>query len=182
MMQPIALRTVRLLVVAMALLPGRPGVAAPLPPEACAAVETEHAALVANGLPEILKGGPAAGADALPTAKAKEVARFIHLREQFLFRCGHDKKRATPAAVEGEGAVDAGTLKAAPVAAPPPRRKPAPPRREPAQAGKPATGTPAKAAKAQAVPAPATAAQKPKPKPKPDDAYRSPAREPVKSP
>jgi hypothetical protein len=178
MMQSIAPWTVRLLAVAMALLPGRPGAAAPLSPEACAAIEIEHAALAATGLPEIVKGGP----DSRPEtgAKAKEVARYIHLREQFLFRCGHDKKRATPAAVEGEGAGAAGAEKAAPAAPPPPKRKPARPAPAPAQAAKPATGAAAKAAKAGTTPAPAKPAQKPKPKP--DDAYRPPPKEPVKSP
>lgn len=177
MMQPIALRTVCLLVVAMALLPARPGAAAPLSPEACAAVETEHAALAASGVPEIVKSGPAGGGDPLTSAKAKEVARYIHLREQFLFRCGHDKKRANPAAVEGEEAVAAGAEKA--VVPPPPKRKPAP-ARPTAQAAKPAAGAPAKAEKAGTPPAPAKPAQKPKAKP--DDAFRPPPKEPLKSP
>jgi hypothetical protein len=176
MMQPIALWTARLLVIVIALLPGRPGVAAPLSPEACAAIETEHAALAATGLPEIVKGGPNHGPDS--AAKAKEVARYIHLREQFLFRCGHDKKRATPAGAEGEAAVAPGAEKAAPVAPPPPKRKPAP-ARPAAQAAKPATDAPEKP-KARTTSAPAKPA--PKTRPKPDDAYRPPPKEPVKSP
>lgn len=179
MMQSTALRTLLLVAVGAALQSGSPGAAAPLSSEACAAVETEHAALAATGLPETVKSGPAGGGDSFSSAKAKEVARYIHLREQLLFRCGHDKKRATPAAVEGEGVVDAGAEKAAP---PPRKKKPAPARREPVQAGKSATGTPekaAKAAKAPTAPAPAKAAQKPKPKP--DDAYRPPAKESAKS-
>jgi hypothetical protein len=163
----------------MALLPARPGAAAPLSPEACAAVETEHAALAASGIPEIVKSGPAGGGDPLTSAKAKEVARYIHLREQFLFRCGHDKKRPTPAAVEGEGADAPGAEKAASTAPPSPKRKPAP-ARPAAQAAKPAAGAPAKAEKAGTPPAPAKPAQKPKAKP--DDAFRPPPKEPLKSP
>lgn len=149
--------------------------AEPLSPEACAAIEAEHAALSAAGLPEVVKIGPAAGREAPASATAKEVARYIHVREQFLFRCGHDKKRAVPLAPDGEGAADAASAKPAPSAPALPKPKPA--------AGNPATAK-VKAAKGPDAPAGSKPAVKPPPKSKPkvEDAFRPATKEPAKAP
>ena len=145
----------------------------PLAPEACTAIEAEHAALATAGLPEIVEKGPAWARANLPAEKLKDVKRFIDLREQLLFRCGHDKKRATPATADGEdGAVGA----AAKAEKPPPLPRRKPDVRDVKRAAAPAVPT---GAGERPRPAPKP---RPKPKPKIDDAYRPPPKAPAKAP
>lgn len=146
--------------------------AEPLSKEACDAVEAEHAALVKAGLPEIVKKGPAWAKVNLGPARLSEVARYIDLEEQRLFRCGHDRKRAAAAAAEGKDAADDRNREATPPLSQrkPAIRKPSPPRAK-AAAGPHEARAPTPAAKPGA-----------KPKPKVDDAYRPPTKAPAPTP
>ncbi len=143
--------------------------AEPLSKDACDAVEAEHAILVLAGLPEIVKKGPAWAKVNLDPARMNEVARYIEVKEQLLFRCGHDKKRAAATAAGGQDAAGDRDRERAP---PLPQRKPAPkkavaPPRDKAAAAPHETRAPQPAAK---------------PKPKVDDAYRPPPKAPAPTP
>jgi hypothetical protein len=157
-----------LLVACGALAAAAAAQAEPLSKEACAAVEAEHAKLAAAGMPELVKKGPAWAKANLGAAQIKDVARYIELEGDLLFRCGHDKlRRGIDPAADGAEA-----------AAPPPR-----PQR------KPGGGTAAKRQEAGQPAADGKAAAQPKPKPKPkptpkpkaqvDDAYRPPQQAPA---
>jgi hypothetical protein len=152
---------------------GAPAAAQSLPTEQCKTMAGEHAALVATGVPETLKKGPAWAKANLGPDKLKEVARYIGLEEQLLFRCGLAKVRKLPGAAgeddgDGTAATDAATP--APAEPPPPVKKP----QRKAQA-KPKTD----AAAADAAPAPSAPRPKAKPTPKADDAFRPPPKPPA---
>lgn len=143
--------------------------AEPLPKEACEAIGVEHAKLTEAGVPELVKKGPAWVKANLGDGRVQEVARYIKLQEELLFRCGHDKLRAQPGGEGDEAAGNPSTSGAPPL----PQRKPPVPdifkaRVVPAAAG-------AEAARS----VPPRVAPKPKRKPKVDDAYRPPPKAPA---
>lgn len=158
--------------VALASIVAVPAVAEPLSKEACGTAESERAALIASGIQDAIKKGPAWAKANLAPGKLKDVERYIALQEELLFKCGQAKLRALPAGdgEDGDGPVAAKDSSAASSAEQPPvpKRK-APPRKAPAP-------------KSQASPTAADAAAtlkpgskpRPKPKPKVDDAYRPP--------
>ena len=148
------------------------GRADPLPKEACEAVGLEHAKLTEAGLPELVKKGPDWVKANLGEARMQEVARYIKVHEELLFRCGFDKAKALP----GTGGDETSDERTAAVAAPPlPQRKPAVPESFRARPIPAAAGSKAQAATA------ARSQSKPQPKrrPKADDAYRPPAKAPA---
>ncbi|MEZ5815681.1 MAG: hypothetical protein R3D44_01185 [Hyphomicrobiaceae bacterium] len=149
-----------------ALTAAEASVADQLPAEACAAVAGEHAKLVAAGLPDMVKKGPEWAKANLQAGQIKDVARFIKLQEELLFRCGYDKRRTLP----GEEGDEAGDVKASDGGPPLPRRKPASMR----DVGAAAAAHPAKAQSAKGGALLPTTKPKTKPKAKVDDAYRPP--------
>lgn len=140
--------------------------------EACDAADAERAQLLAGGVQETVKKGPGWAKANLPQQKIKEVARYIALQEDLLFKCGQAKLRTLPAGDGEDGGDSPGAAKEARAGA---AETPGPPKRKPperkaaaarAEAG-PAAGDPAPAPKVAAKP-------RPKPKPKVDDAFRPP--------
>ena len=71
-------------------------VAEPLAKKACAAAEAERASLLAGGIQETLRKGPAWAKANVPPQRVKEVARYIALQEDLLFKCGQAKLRSLP--------------------------------------------------------------------------------------
>ena len=136
-----------------------------LPEEACEAVGAEHAKLTEAGLPDLVKKGPEWVKANLGEQRMEEVARYIRLREDLLFKCGHDKLLAFRG-LEGEDAADSRTSAAD--APPLPQRKPPVPESFKSRA------IPAAAGIADHGAAPARVRPKPRRKPKVDDAYRPP--------
>ena len=149
--------------------------AEPMTKEACDAAEAERAPMLASGVPESLKKGPAWVKSNLGAAKLKEVERYIELQEKLLFKCGHAKLRTLPVPEGEEGADGLPAAKDAPdekVAAPP-----APPKRKPtAKKPEPRTIEAGVAGNQPGGPAKQPPPPRSKPKPKPDDAYRPPAK------
>lgn len=144
-----------------------------MPKEACDAAESERAKLLAGGVQETVKKGPAWAKANLAPHKIKEVERYIALQEDLLFKCGQAKLRNLPAGDVEDGADAPAAVKDASAAgasekAAVPKRKP--PARKSAIAkvdASPASAEPSAAAKVAAKP-------RPKPKPKADDAFRPP--------
>jgi hypothetical protein len=62
--------------------------AAPLDPEACAALKTEHASLVAAGAKSDMSRGPAWAKANLAPERLGRIERLITVEEQLSFRCG----------------------------------------------------------------------------------------------
>jgi len=148
-----------------------PGHAEPLPKEACDAVAVEHAKLTAEGLPELLKKGPDWVRTNLGEPRVHDVARYIQLQEQMLFRCGYDKARALPGA-DGDDSGDQKTDQNSASATPPPlpeRKPPVPAAFKPQTQPTPVNASP------KAAP-PARSRPKPRRQQKADDAYRPPPR------
>ena len=140
--------------------------------EACDAADAERATLIAAGVPETMKKGPAWAKTNAGAAKLKEVERYIALQEQLLFKCGYAKLRTLPIPdgdETGDGQVAPKEAVAEKAETPPvPKRKPAAKRPEP------------RASEAAAAPNQTGEPQKPatkpraKAKPKLDDAYKPP--------
>jgi hypothetical protein len=154
-------------------------VAEPMAKEACDAAEAERSALLAGGIQETVKKGPAWAKANLPPQKLKDVERYIALQEQLLFKCGQAKLRTLPLN-DGEDGEGPGTAKeAAPgdeaKKPPTPKPKPKPAPRKAAAPKAEASSAPGSAVAADPATTP-KAAPKPRPKPKPkvDDAYRPP--------
>jgi hypothetical protein len=137
----------------------------PLPKETCDAVGAEHAKLSEAGVPDLVKKGPDWVKANLGDAGLRNVARYISLHEDLLFKCGYDKLKTLPGADTDETSDDKTEADEPP---PLPLRKPSVPKAFKARA------------KSAAVETSATveAAERPKPKPrrkiKVDDAYRPP--------
>jgi hypothetical protein len=154
--------------IACALAATSTGRADPLPKDACDAVGAEHAKLSEAGLPDLVKKGPEWVKANLGEARLKDVARYISLHEDLLFKCGYDKLKSRPGADADETSDKPDGDEPPP---PLPQRKPPVP----------------EAFKTRAVPAAAStseageAAKRPKPtsrrKIKVDDAYRPPTKE-----
>ncbi|MGE0767129.1 MAG: hypothetical protein AB7L90_11750 [Hyphomicrobiaceae bacterium] len=115
----------------------------------------EHAKLSEAGLPDLVEKGPDWVKANQGEGRMQEVARYIRLREDLLFKCGHDKLKDDPAADTGP---------------PLPQRKPAVP------ADYKSRAIPAAAHAAEDKPGASRSTPRPKPrqKPKVDDAYRPP--------
>lgn len=151
-----------------------PAAAEPLAKEACDGLKAEQDALVAAGIKDDLARGPAWGRTNLKPDRLVQVARYIDLEEQLLFRCGLARIRYAPPP-EPERTAAPEPEKAPAKAKAKPRPKP-----KPKAAADPAAAAsngkdeapPSKRAGAQLVPAKTVQA---KPKPKADDAYRPPA-------
>lgn len=144
--------------------------AEPLPKEACEAVVNEHTKLTEAGLPDLVKKGPAWVKANLGDARSQEVARYIRLHEDLLFRCGYDKLKALPGADNDDAADDKTAAHTPP---PLPTRKPPTPehfKRPP---------TPASVSAAAGGGGPPRPHPKPRRKPKIDDAYRPPPKAPA---
>ena len=143
--------------------------AEPLPKETCELLVAEHDKLTAAGVKVWMAPGTQDARTRLGTEKLSQVARFIEVDEQLLFRCGHHKARfVLPADVEE------------PAPEPP---TPAPAAKTPAANAKPKPEPERKKSK-QAATAPETADPPPPPakpaakkKLKAEDAYR-PATQP----
>ena len=144
--------------------------AEPLSKEACDVLASEHDKLVAAGVKVWMAQGAQDARNRLGADKVGQIARFLEVDEQLLFRCGLYKARFTlPTDIEeppAEPPATAPAAKAPPAgrdkAAPTPKTKPEPDRKKANQAA---------SASEPAEPAPATkpAANK---KPKSDDAFR----------
>ena len=137
------------------------GRAEPLPKEACDVLISEHDKLVAAGAKTWMAQGTQEARTRLGAEKLAQVARFLDVDEQLLFRCGHYKARfVLPADVEE-----------------PQPEQPAPAAKAPAAIGKPKPEPERKKSKQAATvpeaadPQPA-AKPGPKKKPKAEDAYR----------
>jgi hypothetical protein len=157
-----------------AALPAR---AAPLPPEACAQLKGEFATLTAAGIPEQMQQASPAQARQLTVEQRADIARYIKVEQQLLFRCPRPPAPPEPnggmAAVidpNEQGEITEGSDIVLPKAAP---KKPKPDgdgAAKPAKpAAKPATPKPA-AAKTASADAPPPK-PKPAPKPKANDAF-----------
>ncbi|MGD9803917.1 MAG: hypothetical protein AB7E81_16425 [Hyphomicrobiaceae bacterium] len=153
----------------LGLLPSFSAQGEPLPKEACEAVVTEHAKLTADGLPDLVKKGPEWVRANQGAGRLQDVARYIHLHEEMLFRCGYDKLKALPGDDNDEASDNKTTADEPP---PLPQRKPPTPDGF-KQRPRPAAAT---AAATEAAPASTPAPAKRKRKPKADDAYRPPAK------
>lgn len=163
------------LVAAALLAAACPAAAEPLAKDACDGLKAEQDALAAAGIKDDLARGPAWGRTNLKPDRLVQVARYIDLEEQLLFRCGLAKTRY-PLPPEPESTVapqsEQATAKAKAKSRPKPKPKAA---ADPAASGAGKDeAPPSKRAGAQIVPA-KTVQAKPKPKPKVDDAYRPPA-------
>jgi len=137
----------------------------PLPKEACDAVGAEHAKLMEAGVPDLVKKGPEWVKANLGEARLRDVARYIGLHEDLLFKCGYDKLKTLPGADTDETSDNKSEADEPP---PLPQRKPPVPETFKARP------------KSAAINASADVeeAERPRPKPrrkiKPDDAYRPP--------
>lgn len=142
--------------------------AEPLPKEACDVLASEHDTLVAAGVKGWMAQGTQDARNRLGADKVGQIARFLEVDEQLLFRCGLHKARfVLPVDVE-EPPVE----QAVPAVKPPPatrekavpnaKTKPEPDRRKANQAASAPTAV-------EAAPATKPAGKK---KSKPDDAFR----------
>lgn len=148
--------------------------AEPMAKDACDAAEAERATLVAGGVPEALKKGPAWAKANLAAAKIKDVERYIALQEQLLFKCGHAKLRTLPTPdADEEGQVAPKEAAADKIEAPPAvaKRKPA------AKNVTPRTTAVGAADAAKAEPTKSEPKPRAKPKPKANDAYKPPQKQ-----
>ncbi len=142
--------------------------AEPLPKEACDVLASEHDKLVAGGVKVWMAQGVPDARNRLGADKVGQIARFLEVDEQLLFRCGLYKARFTlPTDVE-EPPVEP----AAPPVKPPPagREKAAPtPKNKPEPDRKKANQAASAQEPVEAAPAAKPAAKK---KAKSDDAFR----------
>jgi hypothetical protein len=156
--------------------------AAPLPPETCEQLKAELASLAAAGVPAQMERSPQTVARQLTVEQRSDIARYIKVEQQLLFRCPRPPAPADPLGglavaidpnEQGE-ITDGGDIVM-------PRGMPVPKKAKPADgtaaakttANKPAPKTAAKAAVADAGAAQKLKpiAAKPQPKPKQADAF-----------
>src|SRR5690606_2874631 len=83
-----AMRTHRACLCAALVLAASPAAAAPLEPEACAALKAEHKTLVAEGAKSDMDRGPAWAKANLAPERLGKIERLIAVEEQLSFRCG----------------------------------------------------------------------------------------------
>lgn len=87
------------LLAALLLLAAPPAMAAPLEPEACAALKSEHRSLVAAGAKSDMDRGPEWARANLSPERLGKIERLITVQEQLSFRCG-EQLTARPAIKE----------------------------------------------------------------------------------
>jgi hypothetical protein len=161
-----------------------PAPAAQLPPEACAQLKDELATLTAAGVPTQMEQSPKTAVRQLTVEQRSDIARYIKVEQQVLFRC--PRPPAPPDPLGGlavaidpneQGEITDGPDIVLPRGMPVPKKiKPAdgavPTKAAAKAAPKAATKTAAAPAVADgATPKPKPAAVKPAPKPKPVDAF-----------
>jgi len=74
--------------------------AAPLEPEACATLKSEHQSLVAAGAKSDMDRGPEWARANLSPERLGKIERLIAVQEQLSFRCGEQQLTARPAIKE----------------------------------------------------------------------------------
>lgn len=73
---------------AAVILAASPATAAPLEPQACSSLKSEHQGLVAAGAKSDMEKGPQWAKANLQTERLKSIERLIAVEEQLSFRCG----------------------------------------------------------------------------------------------
>ena len=156
--------------------------AAPLPPEVCAQLKGELASMAAAGVPTQMEQSPKAAARQLTVEQRSDIARYIKVEQQLLFRCPRPPAPLDPlgglaVAIDPneQGEITDGKDIVLPRGMPVPKKvKPADGTGQAKAPAKPAPKAAAKAAVADAsavAPKPKPVAAKPSPKPKQADAF-----------
>jgi hypothetical protein len=155
--------------------------AGPLPPDACEQLKIELSSMTAAGVPKHLELSPKTDARQLTVEQRSDIARYIKVEQQVLFRC--PRPPAPPDPLGGlavaidpneQGEITDGTDIVLPRGVPVPKKvKPADGTAAVKAAAKPAlkAATRTAAVEAPTTPKPKPTAAKPPAKPKPADAF-----------